>query len=97
MCLIWPLNYDSENFGEIVDQAGEEVLLYKSQSNFFKTFRTFSVVMGCFFMLLFEEELVSINTFNVRLLARLAILKGLFDVAFLQVLLPGISVLVLEE
>ena len=97
MCLIWLLDDDGENFGEIIDQAGEEVFLNKSQSNFFKTFGALSVVMSCFFMFLFEKELVSINTFHVRLLARLAILKGLFDVSFLQVLLPSISIFVLEK
>lgn len=97
LCLIWLLDDDGENFDEIVDQAVEEIFLNKSQSDFFKTFGALCVVMGCFLIFLFEEELVSINTFHVRLLARLAILKSLFDVSFLQVLFPSISIFVLKE
>lgn len=97
LCLIWLLDDDGENFGEIVDQAGEEIFLNESQSDFFKTFGALRVVMGCFLIFLFEEELVSINTFHVRLLARLAILKGLFDVSFLQVLFPSISIFILKK
>ena len=94
--MIGLLEYRVQDFDKVVYQASEEILLNKSQCDLLEGLGALGIVVSSLAIFLFHEELVCVDSCDIGLLAALAVVEGLADMASLEVLLPGISALILQ-
>jgi hypothetical protein len=87
---------DLQDLDEIHYQTSVLVLGDEAQCHLLEGLGRLGVKLGCVEVPLLLEKLIRVDSRNIGLLAVLTVLEGLLDVPFLKVLLPSVSVLVLE-